>query len=91
MQNGLVPVPLISESIEPDESSEIDFGKRKGCEQPLEESEFAIGNICDDCRPDFEAHEEARFQAEQEEAAERIMFPEESDDDWEEKRRWRSI
>ncbi len=81
--NGLVPIPLKSDSIELDESSEIDFGKCTECGSGLEESEFAIGDICDGCRPAFMESWEARQEAEAEEAAERRRYPEESDDDFE--------
>ena len=49
MDNGLVPIPLKSDSVEPDEQSDIDFGKRTQGGHNLEESEFAIGEICDGC------------------------------------------
>ena len=83
MCNELVPIPLKSDFIEPDESSEIDFGKCTECGSALEGSEFAIGNICDGCRPAFIEIWKARQEAEAEEAAERRRYPEESDDDFE--------
>jgi hypothetical protein len=81
MQNGLVPIPLISDPSGSDESSEINFGKCTQCGHDLEENEFAIGDICDSCRPAFMEAWESRQEAAQEEAAERRMYPEESDDD----------
>jgi hypothetical protein len=87
MQNGLVPIPLISDPSGSDESSEIDFGKCTECGHDLEENEFAIGNVCDSCMPAFMASFDARQEAEAEEAAERRMFPEESDDDQYDERR----
>ena len=83
MYNGLVPIPLKSDSVEPDEQSDINFGKCTQCGHGLEENEFAIGAICDGCRPAFMARREARQEAEAEEAAERRRYPEESDDDLE--------
>lgn len=62
-------------------SSEIDFGECAECGQDLEESEFAIGNVCDGCMPAFMENFDARQEAAAEEAAERRMYPEESDDD----------
>ena len=78
MYNDLLPIPLKS-----DEQSNIDFGKCTQCWHDLEENEFAIGAICDGCRPAFMARREARQEAEAEEAAERRRYPEESDDDLE--------
>lgn len=76
MQNGPVPTPIQS-----DQPSENDFGKCAQCRGDLEENEFAIGDICDSCRPAFMENWEARREARQEEAEERRRYPEESDDD----------
>ena len=81
MYNGLVPIPLKSDLIKPDEP--INFGKCMQCGHDLEENEFAIGDICDSCRPAFMEDWEARQDAEAEEAEERRRYPEESDDDFE--------
>ncbi len=60
---------------------EVDYGTCTQCECPLEESEFAIGDICEGCRPQFMENWEANQERLAEEAAERRRYPEESDDD----------
>ena len=81
MQNCLVPIPLQPESSSDVDFDNIDFGKCTECGHNLEEDEFAIGDICDSCRPAFMEAWEARHEAKREEAAERQRYPEESDDD----------
>jgi hypothetical protein len=64
-----------------EEISDGIFGQCTQCGHDLEENEFAISDICDSCRPAFMEAWESRHEAAQEEAEERRMYPEESDDD----------
>jgi hypothetical protein len=60
----------------PGEGPEPDYGNCMQCGSALEEAEFAIGDICDGCRPAFMEEYEARREAEIELAAERSRYPE---------------
>ena len=70
-------IPIAGEDLR-----EPDFGKCMRCNAPLEESEFAIGDVCDGCREAFMEEWEAQQEAAAEEAAEARRYPEVSDDDY---------
>ena len=57
------------------------YGMCMRCGRELEESEFAIGDVCEGCRPqffeDWDSEQERRAEA----LAEARRYPEESDDD----------
>lgn len=60
----------------------IDYGKCTECDNNLSESEYAIGDVCDGCRPAYLARWEQEQEAEAERLAEARRYPEESDDDY---------
>lgn len=68
--------------------SEPDYGNCTECGRALESSEYAIGDICDGCRPAYMEAWESDQEASAEAAAERQRYPEESDDDYEEDERY---
>jgi hypothetical protein len=67
--------------IEGENPNEPDFGNCMRCGSPLEESEYAIGDVCDGCRPQYMKDWKANQERLAEEAAEHRRYPEESDDD----------
>jgi hypothetical protein len=62
-------------------SSQVDLENCTECGGPLEEAEFAIGDICDSCRPAYMADWKTSQEAEAEADAESRRYSEESDDD----------
>lgn len=57
------------------------WGQCMRCGSNLTESEFALNDTCEGCRPIVYAEWESNQERLAEEAAERRMYPEESDDD----------
>lgn len=59
----------------------INYGNCTECSEPLQESDFAVGDVCAGCKPAFMETWERQQEAEQGRRNEEVMYPEISDDD----------
>lgn len=79
--NNLIPIPLQQDTVGEDLSStESNFGTCTQCGHSLEEAEYAIGDVCDSCRPAFLERRQDEQDAAAEARAEARRYPEESDE-----------
>ncbi len=81
----IVPIPGDDPRDLLDEEDDDRWGQCMRCERNLTESEAALNDTCEGCRPIVYAEHAAKQERLAEEAEERRRYPEESDDDYDER------